>query len=401
MKGIVFGVLVAAALFGFQSAGSAGNYDVGASDTEIRIGQTQPYSGPASAYSNQGKLEAAFFKMINDRGGINGRKIKLISLDDAYSPPKTVEQTRRLIESDEVLLIFGALGTPTQSAVQRYLNQKGVPQLFVASGASKWNDPGHFPWTMGFQPDYKTEARTYARYLKSARPSAKVGVLYQNDDLGRDFLAAFKEGLVGSSAYDIVAEEAYDTTEPVIDSHIVNLKASGADVILDASTPKFAAQAIRKIAALGWKPMHFIGTPSSSVSAVLAVAGLEASEGVISSMYIKDPTNPKFASYPDFAEWVSFMKAYYPDGDLSEYGNGYAYAISWTMAHILQECGDDLTRKNIMKHATSMENLEAPMLMPGIKLNTSESNYGPISKTQLVRFDGKQWVPLGPLVEGN
>jgi len=398
--GIRRGILVAVALFGVQSTSSAGNYDVGASDTEIKIGQTQPYSGPASAYSNQGKLETAFFKMINDKGGINGRKIKLISLDDGYSPPKTVEQTRRLVESEEVLLIFGALGTPTQSAVQRYLNQKGIPQLFVASGASKWNDAKHFPWTMGFQPDYKTEARAYARYLQSARRSAKIGVLYQNDDLGRDFLAGFKEGLAGNSAYSIVAEEAYDTTEPVIDSHIINLKASGADVILDASTPKFAAQAIRKIAALDWKPMHFVGTPSSSVSAVLAVGGLDASEGVISSMYIKDPANPKFASYPDFAEWLSFMKAYYPEGDLSEYGNGYAYAISWTMAHILQECGDNLTRSNIMKRAASMKDLEAPMLMPGIKLNTSESNFGPISKTQLVRFDGKQWVPLGELVEG-
>src|ERR1700678_641963 len=337
-----------------QGALAQKKYDTGASDTEIKIGNVEAYSGPASAYGVIGKTEDAYFKMMNDAGGINGRKINFISYDDGYSPPKTVEQVRKLIESDEVFLIFNALGTPTQTAVQKYQNNKKVPQLFVATGASKWNDPKDFPWTMGFQPSYRVEARIFAKYILKNKPGAKVAVFYQNDDFGKDYVAGIKDVFGDKASSLIVAEESYETTEPSIDSHIVKLKGTGADVFVNISTPKFAAQAIKKMAELEWKPMHVMTDVSISIGAVMKPAGLENSEGILSATYIKDASDSRWANDPGMKKFMVFVDKYLPGANLSDTNLVYAYAAAQTMVQVLQQCGDNLTRENVMKQAASL-----------------------------------------------
>ena len=373
-------------------------YDPGASDTEIKIGQTMPYSGSASAYGTIGKVEAAYFKKINDEGGINGRKIVFISLDDGYSPPKTVEMTRRLVEQDQVLLMFGSLGTAMNTAVHGYLNTRKVPQLFVSTGASKWNDPQNHPWTMGWLPNYQTETQIYARHILQTRPNAKIGVLYQNDDYGKDYLKGLKDGLGDKAAKMLVAEVSYEPTDPTIDSQIVQLQGSGADVFVDITTPKFAAQAVRKTYDSGWKPVHYLNNVSSSVGSVLTPAGLEKSVGLISAIYLKDPTNPEWDNDSAMVAWRDFMKKYYPDGDLADAGNVYGYGEARTLVQVLKQCGDNLTRENVMKQAASLKDFDAGPTLPGIKINTSSTDFAPIKAVQLARFDGKTWVRFGDVL---
>ncbi len=390
----VVGITVAAA-----PALAQKKYGPGASDTEIKIGQTMPYSGPASAYGTIGKASAAYFKMINDQGGINGRKITFLSYDDGYSPPKAVEMTRKLVEQDEVLAIFNQLGTPTNSAVQRYLNQKKVPHLFLATGASKWNDSKHFPWTMGWQPNYQTEGGIYAQDLLKNNPNAKIAVLYQNDDYGKDYLKGFKDGL-GDKAKQIVAEVSYEVTDPTIDSQIVQLKSSGADVFFDITTPKFAAQAIRKAGEIGWKPVHYLNNVSSSIGAVLTPAGLDKAVGVISVAYLKDPTDKAWENDPAWKDWKAWMQKYYPDGSLTDSFNVYGYSVAQTLVEVLKKCGDDLTRENVMKQAASLSNLQLPMALPGVTISTSQDDYAPFQSMQLMKFDGKEWVRFGEVLKG-
>lgn len=376
-------------------------YDPGASDTEIKVGNIMPYSGPLSAYALIGRTEAAFFNMINDQGGINGRKINFISYDDAFSPPKTVEQARKLVESDEVLLIFQNLGTPTSNAIQKYLNGKKVPQLFVATGATKFGDYKNFPWTMGWQPTYQTEGRIYARYILDNLPQGKIGILYQNDDSGRDYLKGLKDGL-GEEATKrmIVSELPYDTTDPTIDSQIVAIKAAGADVFFDEAAPKFAAMAIRKVAELGWKPTIFLASVSNSVGSVLKPAGLDNSKGVLSSNYIKDPTDPAWKDDPAIKEWSAFMDKYLPDGDKSSSFGTYGYAVAQTLVQILKQCGDELTRENVMKQAANLKDLDIGLLLPGIKINTSPTDYYPIEQMQMSRFTGEHGELFGKPISG-
>jgi branched-chain amino acid transport system substrate-binding protein len=377
---------------------AANQYDVGATDTRIKIGNIMPYSGPASAYGVIGHTEAAYFRKINDEGGINGRKIDFISYDDGYSPPKTVEQARKLVEDDQVLLIFNSLGTPTNTAIHQYMNEKKVPQLFVATGATKWNDPKHFPWTMGWQPSYQTEARIYAQYILKNKPNAKIGVLYQNDDYGKDYLKGLTDGLGEKAKAMIVSEQAYDVSEPTIDSEIVNLQASGADVFVDIATPKFAAQSIRKAAEIGWHPMFFLNNVSASVGSVLKPAGLDHAQGIISAAYMKDATDPEWNNDKDMKEWNAFMDKYAPDADKSDASTAYAYAAARTMVQVLKQCGNDLTRANIMKQAASLKNFDPGLLLPGITINTSASNFAPIAQLQLTRFEGKTWQRFGPIM---
>jgi branched-chain amino acid transport system substrate-binding protein len=374
-------------------------YDVGATDTEIKIGQTMPYSGPASAYGTIGRAESAYFQMINEQGGINGRKISLISLDDGYSPPKTVEQTRRLVEQDQVLFIYQSLGTPTNTAIQRYLNAQKVPQLFVATGATKWGEPKSFPWTMGWQPSYHAESVIYAKYILQNKPAAKIAILYQNDDYGKDYLNSLRAGL-GDKAKLIVKEVSYEVTDPSVESQIVTLQASGADTFFIFATPKFAAQAIRKTFDIGWKPLQFVNNVSASVAAVLQPAGLEKSEGLITSAYLKDPTDPQWSKDKSFKDWVDWMKKYYPQGDLADIYNVYGYTAAQTLAQMLQQCGDDLTRDSVMRQAANLKNLELPMFLPGIKINTAPGDFYPIEQMQLARFDGKRWVLFGEVLTG-
>jgi len=373
----------------------------GVTDTEITIGQTMPYSGPASSYGTIGKAEAAYFAMINDQGGINGRKIKLISLDDAYSPPRTVEQTRRLIEEENVLLDFSALGTPTNTAVRKYLNEKKVPQLFVATGATKWGDPQHFPWTMGWQPSYQTEGHVYARYLLAKMPNAKIGILYQNDDYGKDYVKGLKDGLGDKAATMIVKEVTYETTDPTIDSQIVTLQSSGADVFYDVTIPKFAAQAIRKVHDLGWKPVHLLNSVSNSVGSALTPAGLEASKDIITVEYGKDPTDPKWKDDPSYKDWSAWMDKYYPSGDKTDAFNAFGYNEAATMVQVLKQCGDDLTRENVVRQAASLHDFAPPMLLPGIAINTSPTDFYPIKQEQLAKFNGKTWELFGEVVALN
>jgi branched-chain amino acid transport system substrate-binding protein len=372
-------------------------YDPGASDTEIKIGQTMPYSGPASAYGTIGKVEAAYFKMINEQGGINGRKINFISLDDGYSPPKTVEMVRRLVEQDEVLLVFQTLGTPPNTAIHKYMNAKRVPHLFVATGATKWNDPAGFPWTMGWQPNYQTETTIYAKHILKERPNAKIGVLYQNDDYGKDYLKGLKDGL-GDKARMIVAEVSYEVTDPTVDSQIVQLQGSGADVFVNITTPKFAAQAIRKAFDIGWKPLHYLNNVSTQVGSVLTPAGLDKSVGLISTAYIKDPVDPQWANDAAIVEWQGFMKKYYPDGSLIDNSNVYGYAVAQTLVQVLKQCGDNLTRENVMKQAASLKDFAPNTLLPGIKINTGPKDFAPIQSVQLMKFDGKSWVRFGDVI---
>ena len=373
-------------------------YDTGATDTEIKIGNVEAYSGPASAYGIIGKTEDAYFKMINDQGGINGRKINFVSYDDGYSPPKTVEQIRKLIESDEVLLVFNALGTPTQNAVQKYHNAKKVPQLFLATGASKWNDPKNFPWTMGFQPSYRVEARIFAKYILKAKPDAKVAVFYANDDFGKDYLAGLKDVFGDKASTIIVAEESYETTEPSIDSHIVKLKGTGADVLVNISTPKFAAQAIKKMAELEWKPMHVMTDVSISIGSVMKPAGLEASEGVLSATYIKDASDPQWKDDEGMKKFMAFIDKYMPGSNVADSNLVYGYAAAQTMVQVLKQAGDDLTRENVMKQAASVRDFAPDTLLPGVKINTSPTDFAPIEQLRMMQFKGGQWMLFGDII---
>ena len=374
-------------------------YDPGASDTEIKIGNIMPYSGPASAYGVIGKTEEAYFKKINAEGGINGRKINFISYDDAYSPPKTVEQARKLVESDEVLLVFNPLGTPPNTAIQKYLNSKKVPQLFVATGATKWNDPKGFPWTMGWQPNYQSETQIYAKYILKNYPNAKIGVLYQNDDYGKDYLKGLKDGL-GSKTSMIVLEESYEVSAPTIDSHIVKLKASGADVFFNITTPKFAAQAIKKNAEIGWKPVHFLNNVSASVGSVMKPAGFENGQDIISSAYLKDPTDAQWKDDAGMKAWNEFLDKYYPEANRADASVIYGYTVAQGLVQVLKQCGDNLTRENVMKQAASLKDLELGGLLPGIKVNTSATDFAPISQLQLVKFKGETWERFGEVMNG-
>jgi len=381
-----------------QGALAQKKYDTGATDTEIKIGNVEAYSGPASAYGIIGKTEDAYFRMINDQGGINGRKINFISYDDGYSPPKTVEQVRKLIESDEVFLVFNALGTPTQNAVQKYHNAKKVPQLFLATGASKWNDPKEYPWTMGFQPSYRVEARIFAKYILKTKPDAKVAVFYANDDFGKDYVAGLKEIFGDKSPSIIVAEESYETTEPSIDSHIVKLKGTGADVFVNISTPKFAAQAIKKMAELEWKPMHVMTDVSISIGAVMKPAGLEASEGILSATYIKDASDSQWANDAGMKKFMAFIEKYSPGANISDANLVYAYAAAQTMVQVLRQCGDNLTRENVMKQAASLKDFTPDTLLPGVRINTSATDYAPIEQLQMMQFKGGKWQMFGDVI---
>ncbi|WP_050627800.1 ABC transporter substrate-binding protein [Bradyrhizobium viridifuturi] len=372
-------------------------YDAGADDKTIKIGTTAPLSGPVSAFAQIAKSAEAYFRKVNDEGGINGRRIQMMIADDAYSPPKTVEQTRRLVESDEVLLIFGGVGTPTNSAVHKYLNDRKVPQLFLGSGAAKWDDPKNFPWTVGWQPTYRDEAIAYAKYIKASHPNAKVGVLYQNDDLGKDYLKALEEGLGSTEA--IVARAPYETSAPTVDTQILLLRSSGADVVLVAATPKFAAQAIRKIGEIGWKPTTIISNVSASISGVLEPAGRDNSTGVISSQYLKDSTDPALKDDSGYKQWAAFMDKYLPDANKSDWLNVYGYTIAQTLVAVLKASGNDLTRANVMKQATSMRDLHLPMLINGTAVGNSQEHYTPMTSLKLIRYDGTRWVPFGDLIK--
>ncbi len=372
-------------------------YDTGASDSEIKVGSIMPYSGPASAYGTIGKVQAAYFKMINEQGGINGRKINFISYDDGYSPPKAVEMARKLVEQDEVLLLFQPLGTPGNTAIHKYMNQKKVPQLFVATGASLWNDPKNFPWTMGWQPNYQTEGRIYATHMIRNKPDGKIAILYQNDDSGRDYLKGFKDGL-GDKVKQIVAELTYEVTDPTVDSQILKLKSSNADVFFHMATPKFAAMGIRKAHDIGWKPLQYLVNVSASVGSVLTPAGLDKSVGIISTQYLKDPTDKAWENDPAMIKWTAFMKKYYPEGSLTDASNLYGYAVAQTLVQTLKQCGDNLTRENVMRQAANLKDLELDVALPGIKINTSPTDFAPIESEQLIRFDGKQWVRFGEVI---
>ena len=374
------------------------HYDPGATDTEIKIGNINPYSGPASAYGTIGRTIAAYFAKVNAEGGINGRKVNFISYDDGYSPPKTVEQARKLVESDEVLLIFQSLGTAHNSAIERYMNSKGVPQLFVATGATKFGDPKNFPWTMGWQPNYQSEGRIYAKYVLEHQPNGKIGVLYQNDDYGKDLLKGIKDGLQGKIA--IVSEQPYETTDPTINSQMISLKTSGADILFNVATPKFAAQAIRKVAELDWHPLHIVNNVSNSVGSVLQPAGLENAKDLLSTHYIKDPTDPTWKDDQNFKDWQAFMEKYFPDGDRTSSFTVYGYAVAHTMVHVLEQCGNDLTRANVMKQAASLKDLSNPMLLPGITINTSATDFFPIEQMRMMRFTGERWELFGPVLSG-
>jgi len=373
-------------------------YDPGANDSEIKVGNIMPYSGPASAYGEIGKTQAAYFRKVNAEGGVNGRKINFISYDDGYSPPKTVEQARKLVESDEVLLIFQSLGTAHNTAIQRYMNAKKVPQLFVATGATKWNDPQHFPWTMGWQPSYQSEARIYAEYLLKNHAQGKIGVLYQNDDYGKDYLKGLKDGLNGKVR--IVAEVPYEATDPTVDSQVINLKASGADIVFNVATPKFAAQAIKKIAELRWNPVHLLNNVSNSVGSVLKPAGFDNSKGVLTTAYLKDPTDPTWKDDPAYKKWSAFMDKYYPDGDKTSTFTVYGYLVAQTLVAVLKQSGDNLTRENVMKQAASLKNLELDMLLPDSRINTGPNDFAPIKQMQMERFNGERWELFGPLMSG-
>ncbi len=375
--------------------------DPGVTATEIKIGNTNPYSGPASAYGTIGKAIAAYFKKVNDEGGINGRKINYITYDDSYSPPKTVEMVRKLVESDQVAILFQTLGTPPNSAIHKYMNEEKVPHLFVATGATKWNDPKNFPWTMGWQPNYQTEGKIYAQYILKNIPNAKVGILFQNDDYGKDYLKGFEDGLGDAAKKLIVLKQSYEVTDPTIDSQIVNLKNSGANVFFNITIPKFAVQAIKKSHDIGWKPTHFLNNVSSSLGTVLKPAGLEASRGLITALYAKEITDPQWKNDKGMQDWLAWMKKYYPEGALDDQANAYAYTVAQTMVHVLKQCGNDLSRANIMRQAANIKNLELPLLLPGIKINTSPTDYAPIEQEQLAKFDGERWALFGELYDAS
>ncbi|WP_027554273.1 ABC transporter substrate-binding protein [Bradyrhizobium sp. Cp5.3] len=389
---------VAITVFASGAAVAQKKYDAGATDTEIRIGNTSPYSGPASSYGVIGKTEESFFKMINDKGGINGRKIKFISYDDGYSPPKTVEQVRKLVESDEVLLLFSSIGTPTNSAVQKYLNTKKVPQLFVASGAKKWDDPNNFPWTMGFLLDFQTEAQIYAKWLMKEKPDAKIGILYQNDDFGKEYLRGVKDGLGAKASSMIMIEESYEVSEPSIDSHIIKLKAANPDVLMIFATIKSGAQAIKRTAELGWKPLQIINNGASFVSSVMKPAGFENAQGVLSAAYAKDGADPQWNDDPGMKRVYEFLDKYMPGADKTDGGIIHGYGVSQTLVKVLEMCGDDLTRANVMKQAASLRDYAPDTLLPGVKINTSLSSYAPITQLRMQLFKGEKWELFGDLL---
>jgi branched-chain amino acid transport system substrate-binding protein len=389
----------AAVVFGALPAVAQPKYGPGASDGAIKVGNIMPYSGPLSAYAIIGKTQAAYFKKINDGGGINGRKIDFVSYDDGFSPPKTVEQARKLVESDEVLLIFQSLGTPTNLAIRKYLNSKKVPQLFVATGFTRFGDPKEFPWTMGWQPTYQTEGRIYAKYLLANHPNGKIGVLYQNDDSGKDYLKGLKDGLAGKMP--IVAEAPYEVTDSTIDSEILNIKTAGADIFFNEASPKFAAQAIRKVVELNWKPVHLLASISNSIGSVLKPAGFDNAKGILSTGYLKDPTAARWSGDPDVAEWVAFMQQYYPDGDRTSGFTVYGYLTAQTLVQVLKQCGDELTRENVMKQAANLKDLHLGMLLPGIAINTGPDDYYPIEQMQMSRFDGEHLEFFGPIISAD
>jgi ABC-type branched-subunit amino acid transport system substrate-binding protein len=396
---VALAAIAAALALTATAANAEKKYDPGASDTEIKIGNIMPYSGPASSYGVIGKTEAAYFDKINAEGGINGRKIKFITYDDAYSPPKAIEQARKLVEGDEVLLIFQPLGTPSNSAIQKYMNAKKVPQLFVATGATKWGDPQNFPWTMGWQPNYQSEGRIYAKYILEHYPNSRIAVFWQNDDAGRDQVKGVRDGL-GDKAGMIIADKSYEVSDPTIDSQIVALHDSGADIFMTWAAPKGAAQAIRKVGELGWKPKFFLANVSTSVAGVLKPAGLENAKDIISTAYLKDPTDPAWKDDPGVNTWRAFMDKYYPDGDKTNSNNVYGYAVAQTMVYVLKQCGDDLTRDNIMKQAANIKNFSSEVMLPGIKVNTGPDDFFPIEQMQLMRFDGEAWRLFGDVITG-
>ena len=396
MKLNYFGLLVAGILGTLMGASAMAQkkYDPGATDKEIKIGHIVPYSGPASAYGAIGRAISAYFDKVNDEGGIGGRKIKFLTLDDGYNPAKTVEQARKLVEEEEVLLLFQTLGTPPNTAIHKYMNAKKVPQLFVATGATQWGDPKNFPYTMGWQPNYQSEAKIYAGHLLDTKPNAKVAVLYQNDDYGKDYLKGFEDGLGAKASTMIVSKISYEVTDPTVDSQVVSMKASGADVFFNITTPKFAAQAIKKAAEIGWKPVHYLNSVSSSVGAVLTPAGIDNSLGLISASYIKDPTDPQFQQGKEWDDWVAWMKKYHPKGAMNDNFNVYGYTVAQTMMQVLKQAGDNLTRDNIMKQAASLD-LTLPMLLPGVNIKTGPDDFYPIEREQLARFNGKTWELFG------
>src|SRR5438874_2460408 len=374
-------------------------YDPGASNSEMTMGNIMPDSGPASSYSVIGKTEAAYFDKINAEGGMNGRNIKFISYDDAYSPPKAIEQARKLVESDEVLLIFQSLGTPSNSAIQKYMNAKKVPQLFVATGATKWGDPKNFPWTMGWQPNYQSEGRIYAKYILEHFPNSKIAVFWQNDDAGKDQVKGLRDGL-GDKANMIIADKSYEVSDPTIDSQIVALHDSGADTFFSWAAPKGSAQAIRKVGELGWKPRFFLANVSTSVAGVLRPAGLQYAKDIISTAYLKDPTGPAWKDDPGVKAWQAFMDKYYPDGDKTNANNLYGYVQAQAMVQVLKQCGDNLTRENVMKQAANLRNFHSDLMLPGIMVNTSPDDYFPIEQMQLMKFNGDAWELFGDVITG-
>jgi ABC-type branched-subunit amino acid transport system substrate-binding protein len=393
----VSGLIIASAL---APALGQKQYDPGVTDTEIKIGNIMPYSGSLSAYGITGRAEAAYFRKINAEGGINGRKIRFISYDDAYSPPKTFEQARKLVESDEVLLILGALGTPTNSAIQKYMNAKKVPQLFVQSGATKWNNPKEYPWTMGWPPSYQDETRIYAKYIQKQKPNARIAILYQNDDYGKDYLKSLKDTLGSKAASMIVAEEAYEVSDPTIDSHIVTMKSSGADVFLDVTTAKFSSQAIRKAAELGWKPLHFLSNVSASIGSIIRPAGIENAQGIISVAYLMDALDPQWKDDPGMRAFDEFLAQYFPEGNRADDRIMLGYNLAQTLAQVLRQCGNNLTRTNVMKQAENLKDFRTTNLLPGIKINTSPIDFAPIKQVRLRRFKGETWELFGPVLSG-
>jgi ABC-type branched-subunit amino acid transport system substrate-binding protein len=380
-------------------ARAAKNYGPGVTDTEIKIGNTGPYSGPASSYSSVPKAMVAYMKMINEQGGVNGRKIDFISYDDGYTPPKTVEMVRKLVEQDHVLCTAGTLGTPTNSAIWHYMNQKKVPQLFVATGATKWDDPKHYPWTIGWQPNYQSEGRIYAAYILQHQPEPVIGILYQDDDFGKDYLKGLTDGL-GSKASLVKIKASYETTDPTVDSQVVSMKGAGCNVFVNTAIPKFAAQAIKKATEIEWKPLHILSSIGQSVGATLKPAGLENSKDLVSDFYLKDPTDPKWQNDPGFKEWVAFMDKYLPDGDKTDGGYVAGHSLAATAVQVLKQCGDNLTREDVMKQAASLHHFTVPMLLPGITINTSPTDFAPVKQVQMGRFDGARWQLFGPLLTG-
>src|SRR2546428_246123 len=395
----IVALALVAALGPLLFAGRAGAQWPGVTPTEIKIGNRTPYSGPASAYGTIGKALTAYFKKVNDEGGINGRKINYITYDDSYSPPKAVEMVRKVVEQDQVALLFQTLGTPTNSAVHKYMNQQKVPHLFVATGATKWNDPQHFPWTMGFQPNYQTEGRIYAQYILKNIPDAKIGILYQNDDYGKDYRKGLLDGLGDAAKKMVVMEQTYEVTDPTIDSQIVNLKNSGANVFYNVTIPKFAVQAIKKSHDIGWKPLHLLNNVSASVDVVLKPAGLEASKDLITALYLKDPTDPQWRNDAGMKDWLVFMQKYYPEGNTKDAFNVYGDTGAQGLVHVLKQCGKDLSRENVMRQAANIKDLALPLLLPGIKVNTSPTDFYPIEQEQLAKFDGERWALFGEIYD--